>query len=112
MCVMEIHAGASEATMFQAEWHNTATLISDADMLCGILEARGHLEEVLRVREAQETLRQANTAFLALFTEAAARVPVHELAHAHARGARVGQERTLEDIERAATRQARRDETR
>lgn len=112
MCVMEIHAGASEATMFQAQWHNTATLISDADMLCGVLEGRGHVDEVVRVRAAQETLRQANAAFLALFTEAAARVPVHELAHAHTRGSHVGQERTLEDIERAATRQARKDETR
>lgn len=112
MCIMEIHAGAAKATMFQAQWHNTTTLISDVDQLCAVLESRNQLDEITRLRLAQGALREASATFLALFTEAASRVQVHELAHAHTHGARVGQERTLADIERAATLRARRDETR
>lgn len=108
MCIMEIHAKASNPVMLQAMAHNTKTVRSDVDMLIAVLDARHAFSAVRDVREAAMFLDHAYGLFLAQFGMFAAQVVPSEI-HSHDNH---GHERTLDQVVQRAIRNAAKDETR
>ena len=108
MCIMEVHEHASSATMTQACAHNLSTVDRDIDMIKKVLTARGQHEAVRTFEHAQQYAHHAYADLLELFGEQAATVVPAEI-HSHHRDC---SERTLEEVIEAATKQARKDETR
>lgn len=108
MCIMSIHQGADKATMAQACAHNLSTVDRDGDMFLRVLTARHDFEAARTVTQLQHTVHEAYAGFLELFGEFAAEITPHGI-HSHDRN---GNERTLEEVVVAATKQARKDETR
>jgi lipoate-protein ligase A len=106
---MEVHPKAARATMAQAMAHNTKTVDSDVDMLVKVLNARKDYEGVRTVLDAQKHLKNAYAAFLELFGEYVAEVTPDEFSDHHQHD---GSERNFIDVINAATKEARKDETR
>jgi hypothetical protein len=107
MCIMEIHEHARNATMLQALAHNASTWDRDADMLVPVLRSRGRDDLARQVEAAQAKVHEAYASCLEMFAELCAESVTDQDGRYHA-----GSERTLEDIITAATRAARRDESR
>lgn len=105
MCVMEIHAGAADATMAQAIWHNLNTVQSDCQMLQEIFNTRGDVTISDELEAVRYNLAMTLDRAFALFAMSVRKVKDHELSdhdyHGH--------ERTFSDIAEHAAHNARPD---
>lgn len=95
MCVMEVHAQAAKATMSQAIWHNTITIVNDCKMISEIMSSRGDSESASQSMEVCEQLQTAANSAFALFAKHVGQVKFnHDLTNVDANG----HERTLYEI--------------
>lgn len=107
MCIMEIHPHAHSTTMAQAMAHNLSTVDRDLDMFLEVLKARGDTDALKIVQHGQEAVHKAYAIFLEMFGEEVAKKASDPDGHIH-----TGTGRPMAVVLNAATRAARRDETR
>lgn len=88
MCIMEVRSGQRSSTIAQALAHNTSTVDRDIDMLVPLLRARGELDAVAEIEEAQRDLQSAYARLLAAFAAEITR----DVAEHHESDAVVGNE--------------------
>jgi hypothetical protein len=115
MCIMEVRPEQHHATIAQAMAHNTSTIDRDLEMFVEVLRARSHHDpEVIAaldsVLSAQSQVHRAYAQLLTVFGEMVAAGVATTEGHVHEHDH--GNERSFVEAVQAATRRARRFETR
>ena len=89
MCIMEMRPGQRATTMAQALAHNCKTLQGDTEMFRKILIARGDVESLHNLEQAQAEINRAYNSLMTTFELEL----VHDIENEHNPDETIGQER-------------------